>query len=143
MGVPTATDRRFVLRLAPTEAGDDWGMALEETTGEHRRTIADLPASKANRYRRYVCEAVTAAGYQHTAVSPRRKKPFNLTQEPGVRLALTVLALEPVSKPLRRQAIADGITAMASEEALYWYAQAVGRTGSRGLRALRLLLAAE
>mgnify|MGYP000594669480 CR=1 FL=1 len=62
MGVPTAAERRFVLRLAPTEAGDDWGMALVETTGDHKRAIADLPASKANQYRRYVCEAVTAAG---------------------------------------------------------------------------------
>ena len=86
---------------------------------------------------------MTDAGYHRTAVSPRRKKPFNLTQEPGVRLALAVMTLKPVAKPLRRQAIADGIAAMTSEETLYWYAQSVGSTGSRALKALRVLLAEE
>ncbi len=143
MAVPTATERRFVLALHPTEAGDDWGISLVETTGNHERTVINLAAVRASRYRRQVCDAVVAAGYQHTAVSPRRKKPFNLTQDPGVRLALTTLTLEPISKPMRRQAIADGIAAMSSEEVLYWYAKSVGRFGSRGLRALRLLLAEE
>ena len=143
MVVPTKTERRFVLTLHPNSEGNDWGMTLVETSGGHSQVIADLAVPRASIYRRHVCDAVTDAGYQRTAVSPRRKKPFNLTQEPGVRLALTVMALNPVSKPLRRQAIADGIAAMTSEETLYWYAQSVGSTGSRALKALRVLLAEE
>jgi len=143
MAVPAHGERRFVLSLHPTEGGDAWGMTLSEFSGDEQRGVAVLPAERAHRYRRVVTEAVTASGYSATAVGPRRKKPFNLTQEPGVRLALTVLALEPVSKPVRRQAIGDGIAAMASEETLYWYAQVVGRHGSRALRAIRILLAEE
>ena len=100
MVVPTKTERRFVLTLHPNSEGNDWGMTLVETSGGHSQVIADLAVPRASIYRRHVCDAVTDAGYQRTAVSPRRKKPFNLTQEPGVRLALMVLALGPVSNPV-------------------------------------------
>jgi hypothetical protein len=143
MAVPTTAERRFILSLTPTEAENGWGFVLVETTGDHQRIVVETTAARARQYRKQVCDAVVVAGYQNTSVSPRRKKPFNLTQDPGVRLALTVLALEPIIKTFRRQAISDGIAAMSSEEVLYWYAKSVSRSGSRGLRALRILLAEE
>ena len=86
-------------------------------------------------------DAVEASGYPTAAVSPRRCRPFNLTQGPGVRLALTVSASLPVARPLRRRAIVDGVEALSPEEALYWYARTSGPERGRALRALRLLLA--
>ena len=58
-----------------------------------------------------------------------------------MRLVLTVSALEPVSRPDRRIAIANGISDMSTEEALYWYSHSAGPNGQRALRALRLMLA--
>ena len=141
MAVPTNDERRFLLHLHPSADGDDWGFAVDETTGGRAQTVASVPVKRAGRYRRSVLAAVTADGYRPTSVGPRRCRPFNLTTEPGVRLVLTVSALEPVSRPDRRIAIADGISGMSTEEALYWYSHSTGPYGQRALRALRLMLA--
>ena len=141
MAVPTTDERRFVLRLQPSTAGDDWGFAVDETTAGRAQTVASVPVKRAGRYRRSVLAAVTADGYPQASVGPRRRRPFNLRAETGVRLVLTVSALDPVSRPDRRTAIADGIAGMSAEEALYWYAHSAGPAGRRALRALRLLLA--
>lgn len=143
MAVPTRRERRFTVRLQPTEAGDDWGFTLNELNGTESVTVAALPAHRAGPHRRALIEAVVADGYRAAAVSPRRKRPFNLTQEPGVRLALMVRASDPVRKADRRWAISERVRAMGSEEALYWYAHIAGGSGGRALRALRVLLAAE
>ncbi len=141
MSVPSARERRFVLQLLPIAQGDGWGFTLAETIGERVQPVARVSPTQAKRYRRAVVHAVVASGYQPTAISPRRCRPFNLAQAPGVRLALTVAAAAPVTRPARRQVITDAIGALTAEEALYWYAQSIGPTGKRALRALRLLLA--
>lgn len=140
MPVPTSSERRFVLKLHANRQGDDWGFSLEEATGDRVEPVASIPVGRAGRYRHAVVKAVTASGYPAVSVSPRRKRHFNLTCETGVRLALAVQACEPVVKPVRRRAIEDGVSAMTTEEALYWYAQVSGWTGTRALRALRTLL---
>ncbi|MCY4104734.1 MAG: hypothetical protein OXG55_15975 [bacterium] len=139
MAVPSSAERRFELR--PSGGGDDWGFEVRETTGGRAIPVVDVPAVRAVRYRGDVLAAVCADGYGAAAVGPRRRRPFNLTAEPGVRLALAVAALEPVRRADRRTAIAAGLGAMAAEEAFYWYARCVGPSGPRALRALRLLLA--
>ncbi|MCY4631879.1 MAG: hypothetical protein OXE75_13505 [bacterium] len=141
MAVPTNAERRFELRLRPTGDGGDWGFEMHETTGGQNAAVANVPAARAARYRGDVLAAVTADGYGASTVGPRRRRPFNLTAEPGVRLALAVAALDPVRRADRRSAIAAGLSAMAAEEAFYWYARSVGPSGPRALRALRLLLA--
>ena len=141
MAVPTNAERRFELRLRPSVDGDDWGFEVHETTGGQAIPVVAVPAARAARYRGDVLAAVTADGYGASTVGPRRRRPFNLTAEPGVRLALAVAALEPVRRADRRSAIAAGLSAMAAEESFYWYARCVGPSGARSLRALRLLLA--
>ncbi len=141
MSVPSLRERRFELQLQPTKSGDDWGFRLSETFESTAEAVAKVDAARAPQYRRAVLEAVHASGYPTAAVSPRRCRPFNLTQGPGVRLALTVSASLPVAKPLRRRAIVDGVGALSPEEALYWYARTSGPGSGRALRALRLLLA--
>ena len=141
MGVTTVSEQRFVLRLLPTTAGDGWGFNLVETIGETNQPVARVDPTRAVGYRRAVVDAVSASGYPPAAVSPRRCRPFNLAQAPGVRLALMVTAATPVARPVRRRMIADAVASLSTEEALYWYAQCSGPTGRRALRALRLLLA--
>ena len=141
MSVPSTRERRFELQLKRTSNGDDWGFRLSEAFGDAREDVANVDANRATQFRRAVVDAVEASGYPATAVSPRRCRPFNLRQGPGVRLALTVCASLPVARPLRRRAIVDGVGALSPEEALYWYARTSGPESGRALRALRLLLA--
>ena len=141
MSVPSRQERRFELRLLPTAQGDSWGFTLAEAIGQSSQPLVRVSPTQAVGYRRAVVDAVAASGYQPTAVSPRRCRPFNLAQAPGVRLALTVTAAGPVARPARRRQISDAIGGLTTEEALYWYAQSTGPTGRRALRALRLLLA--
>ncbi|WP_419863000.1 DUF7680 family protein [Candidatus Poriferisodalis sp.] len=141
MSVPSLRERRFELQLQPTVAGDDWGFQLSETFGDVKEAVTRVDVARATQFRRAVLEAVEESGYPSAAVSPRRCRPFNLQQAPGVRLALTVRASLPVTRPLRRRAIVDGIGALSPEEALYWYARTSGPERGRALRALRLLLA--
>ena len=78
------------------------------------------------------------------AERPRQRRPFNLTQEPSVRLALAVRAAAPVPvrQVDRRTAITERLRS-TDEEVLYRDGQVSGAGGGRALRALRLLLAAE
>ena len=83
---------------------------------------------------------MTASKHPRTIVSPTRKAPIQLTEDAGVRLTLTALAVAPLSKASRVEAIRIGIDAMTSEEALYWYAYCTGPDANRALKALRMLL---
>ena len=141
MGVTGRSERRFELRLQPTPALDGWGFTLTETGNGQTRQVLSVPAGRASPFRACVSDAVAASGYQRSAVSPRRKRPFNLPQDPGVLLALTVGAALPLRKPVRRHAVERWIAAFSSEEALYWYAQTDGASEGRALRALRILSA--
>lgn len=119
-----------------------WGFVLSEELGGRLDAVARVPAGSAVAFRRAVVDAVVADGYSPDAVSAKRRRPFNLTQIRGVRLALHVLVLRPLRSPERRHEIASGLRAMGDEEALYWFARVrAGADGSRALRALRLLLA--
>lgn len=134
-------ERCFELTIQPTEDGDAWGFGLSESFDGCSTPIARVGAARALAFRGAVMAAVKGSGYPPSAVSPRRQRALYLAQAPGVRLALTVRAAAPVLRPLRRRAIMDGVEAMSSEEALYWYARTTGPDSGRALRALRLLLA--
>jgi hypothetical protein len=58
-----------------------------------------------------------------------------------VRLALILLATQPVAKHARVRALVAGINAMSIEETYYWYSKCIGVEASRARRALRTLLA--
>ena len=88
-----------------------------------------------------VIEALRQAGYKPTDLGPGRKAPFYLPEAAGVRLGLVMLAVKPLSKLARIEAIASGIRAMPPEEAYYWYSKCTARAGSdRAQRAIRTLL---
>ena len=72
MSVPSAAERRFVMRLHPAPAAGDWGFSLSELIGTESAKVAELPTHRARR-RRAVIEAVTADGYPAAAVSPRQR----------------------------------------------------------------------
>ena len=68
---------------------------------------------------------------------------LELDEVSGARVALALLALQPLRKHERMQAILQGIEAMSEEETLYWFARVMRGPKARVLRALRILLARE
>lgn len=88
-----------------------------------------------------VVEALRKSGYRPSDLSRTRREPFELREEQGVRLALTLLALKPLRKTTRMERIAEAIRSMPDEEAYYWFSKALSAGSAR--RALRLLLGGE
>lgn len=92
----------------------------------------------------HVLDALRQAGYRVTDLSANRTEPFYLPEAVGVRLGLVFLAVKPLRKFTRVEAISHGIRRMPPEEAYYWYSKCTA-TGiaDRAQKALRVLLAAE
>ena len=120
--------QQTLYRQAPPET-----QRIVELGGGTLRAVADQ-----------VMEALRKSGYRATDLSASRREPFALAEEAGVRLGLLFLAVKPITKMVRVEAIDHGLRAMTSEEAYYWYSKCTtGPTADRALKALRVLLAGE
>lgn len=106
--------------------------------------ITELGGATLRAVAEHVLESLRANGYRPTDLGPGRREPFRLAEESGVRLGLLFLAVRPITKVERIEVIAQGIRAMTSEEAYYWYSKCTGGpTAERAQRAMRVLLAEE
>jgi len=118
------------------------GLYEPEPPPSHK--VAELGGPTLRAVADHVMESLRANGYKPTDLAAGRSEPFNLTEETGVRLGLLFLAVRPITKVERIEVIAQGIRAMTSEEAYYWYAKCTGGPAAeRAQRALRVLLAEE
>lgn len=143
--------RTFRLTIHPAVArageGDRYGVRLEEEYADGQRTLASNVATatplQTSRVLDALVTAVRESGHQASVLSLSRKKPIPLDEAAGVRLALALLAAQPVAKPDRIRRIVAGVASMSTEETYYWYAKAVGSNAERVRRALRLFLAEE
>ncbi|MDI6872054.1 MAG: hypothetical protein QME79_12070 [Bacillota bacterium] len=91
-----------------------------------------------------VLETLRRAGFKASELSPRRKEPFNLDESAGVRLALLLMAVKPLSKHQRIEEVAGGVRSLSDEEAYYWYSKCADRrAGRRAQHALRVMFSAE
>jgi len=84
--------------------------------------------------------------YKPSMLNPRRKAPFQLKEEDGIKLDLIFKAISGLKKRSRIEDINLGITHMAREESYYWHGILIrdennGQTN--GLKALRILLAGD
>lgn len=148
---PTAydPDRPFELHVEPRDDRNyalalyQWPVKVNGVPFEARRVTA-LSGVKLQAVADHVLEALRRAGYKATELSPRRRKPFRLDEETGLRLGLLFLTVAPLSRVDRIEAISRELRAMPSEEAYYWYSKCTDPHGSgRAQQALRTLLAAE
>lgn len=106
-----------------------------ELGGDPLRAVTDhlLAALRANDYK--ATELARAVGSQ---------TPFYLDEASGLRLALILLAVKPLTRHDRLVAIGQGIQAMSAEEAYYWFSKCTaGPEAARAQKALRVLLAGE
>jgi len=89
-----------------------------------------------------VLATIKRAGYKATDMQRGRKTPFRLAEEDGVRLGLLFLAVKPLRKLARMDAVSERIRGMEPEELYYWFSKATSTTeGNRAQRALRILFA--
>ncbi len=135
--------RGFQLVVEPT-GSDEFGVRLELTNGSvttPAKTLASLRPREIASLMDALQAALRASHLQRTVLSSSRRKPILLDEAAGVRLALALVAVEPISRWSRREAILGGVAVMSTEEAYYWFARTTGPIASRARRALRILLA--
>jgi len=134
--------RLALYQRAVEPVAEQRGLYEPEPPPTHK--IAELGGATLRAVADHVMESLRANGYKPTDLGPGRREPFRLAEESGVRLGLLFLAVRPITKVARIEATAQGIRAMTSEEAYYWYSKCTGRpTAERAQRALRTLLAVE
>ena len=136
--------RGFRLVVTPGR-GESFGVTLEETYGENGGAIA-APVGiatpvQAGRVVDAIFVAVRKAGHSASVLAFKRKAPIRLGEVEGVRLALVLLATQPIAKHERVRALVAGINAMSVEETYYWYSKCMAIDGNRARKALRTLLA--
>jgi hypothetical protein len=135
--------RGFRLVVTPGR-GESYGVSLEETYGV-TGTIITAPVTtatpvKTGRVVDALFAAVRRSGHQASVLAFTRKAPIRLGEAEGVRLALVLLATQPVGKHERVRALVAGINAMSIEETYYWYSKCIGIDANRARKALRILL---
>lgn len=138
--------RGFHLEVEPDEDGM-FGLRLYETNGhsDHIRPVAHVAPARYPRISDAVVAALEASGKQPRMVGPTRRKPVDLTEPAGVRLALALNITHGITKPGRTRSLLDGIARLSDEECLYWYAACCAGqpTDQRRTKALRIYLADE
>ena len=101
----TTQARAFTLTIEPTLT-DDYGIRLEVATRnpEHpRQTIAHVLPANVSGVADPLLQALRESGQPRTILSASRRKPIPLVEPAGVRLALALLAADPVNKHGRAQ----------------------------------------
>lgn len=136
--------RTFRLTVRPG-GRDTFGVELDETytngsATPHTRVLTANPA-QVTRVLDAVLVAVRASGHNPGALAAERGIPLPVEEAAGVRLALTMLATQPITRNDRIRALVAGVNSMSIEESYYWYAKCVGPEGPRARKALRILLA--
>ena len=117
---------------------------FENIAPQPRRLVCELGGTALKAVADGVLEALRLNGYAATDLGARRREPFRLAEESGVRLSLIFLAIRPVTKGARIEEISRGIRAMTGEELYYWFAKCTGGpTAERAQKALRQLLSDE
>jgi hypothetical protein len=87
-----------------------------------------------------------SSGYKATDLSRAAgaETPFYLDELTGLRLALILMAVKPLTRHNRIEAIGLGVQAMSAEEAYYWFSKcSAGPGASQAQKALRVLLSIE
>jgi len=142
-------EKPFELRVVPRDGGDyalalyQWPVAANREAPKPQRLV-ELAGDSLRAVADHVLEALRKAGYKATDLSRERRKPFRLDEETGLRLGLLFLAIKPLTRMDRVEAISSALRTMPSEEAYYWFSKCTDMaSAANAQRALRILLAGE
>lgn len=129
---------------------NDYGLALYQTPAQanghtpEAHLVAQVWGAPLRMVADQVFRALRKGGHRATELSHSRTKPFALDEETGVRLGVLFLAIKPLHKPLRIDAISSAVQGMANEEAYYWFSKCTSHpTASQAQKAFRVLMAKE
>lgn len=150
---PSVPDKPFELRIIP-QNGSAYSLALYQwpvvanghqgQTSPQPERLTELVGDPLRAVADHVLEALRHSGYKPTDLSATRRKPFYLDEETGLRLGLLFLAIKPLIRLDRIEAISSAVRTMPSEEAYYWFSKCTATaTAANAQRALRILLAGE
>lgn len=141
----------FQLEVFPRH-GRQYGLALIEAVSPTRtprlepelRPIVRIWGSPMQAVFDRIADAVKRSGGRASDVRVERRAPLPLDEETAVRLGLLFIAIKPLRKSARIEAIRDATATMATEEAYYWYSKCSSvSAGRRAAKAFRILLAHE
>jgi hypothetical protein len=148
-------EKPFELRVVPRDSGDyglalyQWPVAANAGHGSNTRPtkpqqLVSLAGDPLRAVADHVLEALRKSGYKVTDLSRNRRQPFQLDEETGLRLGLLFLAIKPLTRMDRVEAISSALRTMPSEEAYYWFSKCTAEASAiNAQRALRILLAGE
>lgn len=141
-------ERTYSLSVMP-RGDSSYGLALYEKVAENASSgpgelVVRIWGDPLRAVMDQVLTAVKRAGYKATDLNRSRKAPFKLPEEDAVRLGLLFLALKPMRKLSRIEAISMEVKGMEPEELYYWFSKTSDRNGARrARRAFRILVAEE
>lgn len=133
--------RQFALQVLPRADGT-YGVELREHMNgapPEGRTVVRAWGPPFQAALDQILEALRRSGYRSSDLHRGRKNPFELEERWGVRVGLLLLALKPMRKTSRMEAIASAIREMADEEAYYWFSKSSSSLAAQ--KALRILAA--
>jgi hypothetical protein len=139
----------FELRVVPGK-DDDYGLVLTQDSllergvaeTAHRFSI-NIRGIQLKVCAEQVISSLKQNGYRASDLGLKRKVPFHINEENGVKLALLFMAIKPLRKVTRMEAIASEVRRMEMEEAYYWLSKCTSANSARSQRALRILLSEE
>ena len=88
-----------------------------------------------------IASALKRSNRKVTVLRTRTRSKTSITEEDGVRLGLIFRGLKDLKDVSKAHELVSGVHGMSREEAYYWFAKVQNGSPSRGVRALRVLLA--
>jgi hypothetical protein len=141
-------EQQFELRVIP-QGDAAYGLALYQTrvaglrqNGDGHARVVRVWGDPLKAVIQQVLDAVRRSGYRPSDLTRSRRAPFVLREEDGVRLGVLFLAVKPLRKHVRIEAISDRLREMEPEELFYWYSKSMAAgEGRKAQRALRIMIA--
>lgn len=141
-------EQQFELRVMP-QGDAAYGLALYQTriaglrqNGDCHARVVRVWGDPLKAVIHQVLDAVRRSGYRPSDLTRSRRAPFVLREEDGVRLGVLFLAVKPLRKHARIDAISSRLREMEPEELFYWYSKSMAAgEGRKAQRALRIMIA--
>ena len=143
-------DKPFELRIFPISE-TTYGLELRQhrlngdrNTDDPMPRVVSIWGTPLTAVLDHVLGSLKKNGYRSSDLRANRRIPFVLDEEQGVRLGLLFLAVKPLRKLDRIEAVSRSIRQMETEEAYYWFSKCSrSNDGRRACRAARIMMAKE
>jgi hypothetical protein len=136
--------RTFQIVAGPPTTKGTYGLRVFEAYGPDARLatlVVNVGPAQTARVADVIIATARRAGHRAAELTAKTGGAITLDEAAGVRLCLTLLATQPITRGERIRALVAGIDDMSVEETYYWYAKCVGPRAAAARKAIRILLA--